>query len=113
MDRPFHLVRPGDVLGAYTDGLDRRFSDTDKPFKDKLVAAMKWEDTVLRKYIDKARLEKWARTASEDAEAIIRRVVDDETRAGAEANGAHENGEPTPSKKMNGVVNGTHRGGLR
>lgn len=80
----------------------------DKPFKDKLVAAMKWEDTTLRKYIDKARLESWLRSASEDAEDVVARVADEETKAGAHANGTHEDGEAVPSKKLNGKTNGTH-----
>ena len=96
-------------MGAYTDGLDRRFNDMDKPFKDKLVAAMKWEDTTLRKYLDKARLESWFRSASEDAEDIVARLADEETKAGAaHANGTHENGESPLLKKLNGRTNGTH-----
>jgi nuclear pore complex protein Nup133 len=108
VDKPFQPFRPSDALGAYTDGLDRRFGDMDKPFKDKVVATMKWEDTTLRKYIDKARLENWVRSAAEAAEATMEAVVDQETIAGAQANGISHAEEATPTRKLNGYTNGTH-----
>ncbi len=53
------LVKPSDALGVYVDGLGGRFGDGDDKFKDNLFAAMKWEDSVLRHFIEKCRLDSW------------------------------------------------------
>ncbi|KAH6690516.1 Non-repetitive/WGA-negative nucleoporin C-terminal-domain-containing protein [Plectosphaerella plurivora] len=108
IEKPFQPFRPSDALGAYVDGLDRRFGDMDKPFKDRVVATMKWEDTTLRKYIEKARLENWVRSAAEAAEATIAAVADQETIAGAQENGDAPSEVDTPTRKLNGYTNGTH-----
>lgn len=111
MDDPFHVVRPAETLGVYVDGLDRRFRDMEKSFQEKLQDAMKWEDSVLRKYADKARLEKWVRSTAESAEAVVAALVDEETRAAAEdAHSAMPDGEAADISfvKLNGTVNGSH-----
>jgi nuclear pore complex protein Nup133 len=85
-DDPFQAFRPSEALGVYTDGLDRRFNDMEKAFRDKLVEAMKAEDSTLRKYVEKHRLEQWARTTAETAEATVTELVDEATKSGAETN---------------------------
>ncbi|KAK2036862.1 hypothetical protein LZ31DRAFT_613835 [Colletotrichum somersetense] len=98
IDDPFQPPRPSDSLGAYVIDLDSRFASMEKSYRDKLLDTMKWEDSVLHKYIDKARLEEWARTAAEMAEATVAQSVDEATRAAAEeASDEHTNG------KANGV----------
>ncbi|EFQ28308.1 hypothetical protein CGRA01v4_11943 [Colletotrichum graminicola] len=98
LDNPFQPPRPADMLGAYVIDLDSRFNSMEKSYRDKLLDAMKWEDSVLHKYIDRARLEEWARTAAEMAEATVAQSVDEATRAAAEeASDEHTNG------KANGV----------
>ncbi|GKT90561.1 nuclear pore complex subunit NUP133 [Colletotrichum tofieldiae] len=98
LDDPFQPTRPSDALGAYVEDLDSRFASMEKSYRDKLLDAMKWEDSVLRKYIDKARLEEWTRTTAETAEATVAQSVDEATRAATEeASDEHTNG------KANGV----------
>ncbi|KAG7124573.1 Nucleoporin like protein [Verticillium longisporum] len=110
LETPFHYVRPSEALGAFVDGPDRRFHDMDKPFREKLVQNSKEEDTLLRKYIDKARLEKWARSTAETAETEVAAYADEQTRAGAEqTDGDAETHDETPSSlRPNGSTNGTH-----
>ncbi|CRK13290.1 hypothetical protein BN1708_010738 [Verticillium longisporum] len=110
LETPFHYVRPSEALGAFVDGPDRRFHDMDKPFREKLVQNSKEEDTLLRKYIDKARLEKWARSTAETAETEVAAYADEQTRAGAEqTDGDAESLDETPSSlRLNGSTNGIH-----
>jgi nuclear pore complex protein Nup133 len=83
----FRPIRPSEAIGVYTDMTDRRFTDMEKSFQDKLTAAMKWEDSVLKTYMDKHRLEQWAENASQEAKETVTELVDEATRAGAEGNG--------------------------
>lgn len=48
----------------------------DKGFREKMVEAMKWEDTQLKKYIDKYRLEEWAKTTDEAARETVDGFMD-------------------------------------
>ncbi|KAK1967545.1 hypothetical protein LY78DRAFT_490948 [Colletotrichum sublineola] len=98
-DDPFQPTRPSDTLGAYVDDLDSRFASMEKSYTDKLLDAMKWEDSVLRKYIDKARLEEWSRTIAEMAETTVAQSVDEATRAAT---------EELSDEHMNGKANGVH-----
>ncbi|KAM0268235.1 hypothetical protein ACHAQH_010030 [Verticillium albo-atrum] len=109
LEEPFQYVRPSEALGAFVDGPDRRFHDMDKPFREKLVQNSKEEDTLLRKYIDKARLEKWARSTAETAETEVAAYADEQTRAGAEeTNGEAETADETSGLRLNGSANGFH-----
>ncbi|ROT35658.1 hypothetical protein SODALDRAFT_329024 [Sodiomyces alkalinus F11] len=110
VEDPFQPLRPSEALGVFVDSLDRRFNDMDKSFRDKLVEAMKWEDSVLLKYIEKARLEKWTREAAENAQAIVVDLVDEETKAGAAANGDVRGfDEDINPRQLNGKANGQHQ----
>lgn len=105
VEEPFKPLRPSEALGGFVDGLDRRFNDMDKSFRDKLTEVMKWEDSILSRYIEKARLEKWSREAAENAQAVIADLVDEQTKAGAAAKGAVV-GEGVDSWQLNGNANG-------
>ena len=48
----------------------------DKAFREKMVEAMKWEDAQLKKYIDKYRLEEWAKTTDEAAREAVDGFMD-------------------------------------
>jgi len=86
----YRALKPSDCFGAYTDDVDPRFRDMDKSFKDKLIDAMRWEDTQLRKHVDKHRLEQWATTTIKLAEDTINRIADQATEDGAAiANGVN------------------------
>ncbi|KAF9882358.1 nuclear pore complex subunit nup133 [Colletotrichum karsti] len=99
IDDPYRPFRPSDALGAFTEDLDSRFDGMEKSFRDKLLDAMKWEDSVLRKYIEKSRLEEWSRTTAETAESLVAESVDDATRAAT---------EELPEQHTNGKANGIH-----
>ncbi|SPN97343.1 related to NUP133 Nuclear pore protein [Cephalotrichum gorgonifer] len=76
LEEHFKPLAPSDCLGVYTDEPDRRFKDMDKAFREKLVEAMKWEDSQLKKNIDKYRLEEWASTTDAEARLAVNGVVD-------------------------------------
>ncbi|KAL2759045.1 hypothetical protein ACRALDRAFT_2058231 [Sodiomyces alcalophilus JCM 7366] len=107
VEEPFQPLRPSVALGVFVDSLDRRFNDMDKSFRDKFSEAMKWEDSVLSKYIEKARLEKWSREAAENAQAMIVELVDEQTKAGAAANrDMPASDEDVDPQQLNGKANG-------
>jgi nuclear pore complex protein Nup133 len=82
-------------VGVFTDRVDRRFVDMDETFRNKLLDAMKWEDSKLRPYIEKHQLDSWHRTVLEEAERTVAREYDLQTQAQAAA-----------SSTSNGHVNG-------
>lgn len=73
----------------YLDELDRRFKDADKSFRDKLLDGMRWEDAQLRKFIDKCRLEEWARSTDQEARNAVNSLVDDTLAKKLEATRVH------------------------
>lgn len=48
----------------------------DKAWRERLVEAMRWEDATLRKYIDRCRLEEWAKTTDEAAKEAVDGFMD-------------------------------------
>jgi nuclear pore complex protein Nup133 len=99
---PFQPPKPFAVQGVYIDNLDQRFDDMEKSFRDKLIDAMKWEDAVLRKYMDKSRLEEWTRSTAETARTAVNELADEATRNGADLSVASE------LAQTNGKTNGVH-----
>ena len=67
-------------------------------FREKLLDAMQWEDSVLRKYVEKSQLDKWAQGTREAAFNIVNRHFDKLTADGAEDRVVNGNG-----KKANGL----------
>jgi hypothetical protein len=60
---------------------------------------MRWEDTQLRKYIEKNQLSRWAKAAWEAAKREVTEELDIVTASGA-------NGGPVVPVKVNGQGNG-------
>ncbi|TPX15847.1 uncharacterized protein E0L32_000181 [Thyridium curvatum] len=96
----YPLLKPSEALGVYTAELDQRFDEMDNAFQNKLRDGMKAEDTLLKRFIDKSRLDEWWRTVVEAAEKTCQAELDALTEDGAAqvANGV--NGEANGS---NGV----------
>ena len=65
------LMRPSEALGVFVDRLDRRFDDMDESIRNKLLDAMKWEDTKLGGFINKSRLDEWYLATLEAAENTV------------------------------------------
>ncbi|KAJ4157189.1 hypothetical protein NW754_008834 [Fusarium falciforme] len=80
---PFRSLSPQEALGSFTENLDRRFRDFDTSFRAKLIDAMKYEDKLLHQYIEKNRLNEWARTTLEAARAEVDSNMDDATKSAA------------------------------
>jgi nuclear pore complex protein Nup133 len=74
------MVKPSEALGVYSDAADpataARFGHMEDMAREKLLDAMRHEDAVLRKYIDKSRLEDWCGTAKEGAERAVQAEMD-------------------------------------
>jgi nuclear pore complex protein Nup133 len=87
------VMKPSQVLGVFTDQVDRRFKDMDENFRNKLLDAMKWQDSRLRTYIEKHQLDSWHRTVLEEAERTVTREYDLRTQAQAASSHGHMNGD--------------------
>ncbi|KJR81017.1 nuclear pore complex protein Nup133 [Sporothrix schenckii 1099-18] len=76
----FAMVKPSEALGVFSDAADvattARFGHMEDTAREKLADAMCHEDTLLRRYIDKSRLEDWSRTAKEGAERAMQTEMD-------------------------------------
>jgi nuclear pore complex protein Nup133 len=75
----FRRLLPSATLGVYTEALDRRFANMEKGYRDKVAEAMRWEDALLRKHIEKHRLEEWAKETKSLAEHAVQQQYDDAT----------------------------------
>lgn len=83
-DESFYpVMKPSEVVGVFTDHVDRRFNDMDENFRNKLLDAMKWEDSKLRVYIEQHQLDSWHGTVLEEAERAVAREYDLRTQAQA------------------------------
>ena len=100
------LVKPSEALGVFTESLNPAFQNVEDV--DKLIEAMKWEDTTLRKFVDKTRLDNWHRTIVEAAEKRCQTNLDEETVNGAkmaepvEEQPQETNGRRTTRSQANG-----------
>jgi nuclear pore complex protein Nup133 len=77
----------------------------DENFRNKVLEAMKWEDTKLRAYIEKHQLDSWHRSVLEEAERAVAREFDARTHAEAAASlsNGHINGG-TPANGLSHAV---------
>lgn len=82
-------MKPSEVVGVFTDHVDRRFNDMDENFRNKLLEAMKWEDSKLRVYIEQHQLDSWHGTVLEEAERAVAREYDLRTQAQAADSPSH------------------------
>ncbi|KAI0424078.1 Non-repetitive/WGA-negative nucleoporin C-terminal-domain-containing protein [Xylaria sp. FL1042] len=74
-------LAPSQSLGVYTQTLDRRFTNMEKGYREKMLEAMRWEDANLRKHIEQHRLEEWTKEAQKLAEQAVDQQYDDVTEA--------------------------------
>ena len=81
----FQRLSPSEAAGVYTDSLDRRFEQMEKGAREKMLEAMRWEDSNLRKHIDKHRLDQWAKETRKNAEDAVDHQYDVANAAGAAA----------------------------
>lgn len=74
-DNQYNYIRtPDEAQGVFTDPTTERFgTEGDDPsLLDKRAEAMRWEDTALKKFIDKNQLARWAAAAYEAADRTVR-----------------------------------------
>jgi nuclear pore complex protein Nup133 len=83
--RNYRRWLPTEVLGTYTESLDKRYIKREKSFREKLLEAMQWEDNNLSKHIEKHRLEYWAAETRRMAEEAVQGHVDQQTVEGAKS----------------------------
>ncbi|RYP44446.1 hypothetical protein DL768_009093 [Monosporascus sp. mg162] len=81
--KEYQRLSPSEAAGVYTDTLDRRFEKMEKGACERMLEAMRWEDSNLRKHIEKHRLEQWAIEARKMAEEAVDQQYDATTAAGA------------------------------
>lgn len=96
---------PSEALGVYTEAVDQRFQKLDKGYGDRYLEAMRWEDSNLKKHVEKHRLEQWAQETRRLAEDTVNQQYDQQTAEGASQL------SPPPNKMTtaNGhSQNGTH-----
>lgn len=69
-----YIVPPGDAQGVFTNAVEERFgTESDDPaLAEKRAEVMRWEDTTLKKYMEKNQLERWAEAAYEAADRTVR-----------------------------------------
>ncbi|KAI0505977.1 Non-repetitive/WGA-negative nucleoporin C-terminal-domain-containing protein [Xylaria bambusicola] len=79
-------LAPSQAVGVYTDTLDRRFTNMEKGYQEKMLEAMRWEDANLRKHIEQHRLEEWTQETQKLAEQAVDQQYDDVTEAQSTGN---------------------------
>ncbi|KAI8625733.1 Nup133 N terminal like-domain-containing protein [Xylariaceae sp. FL1651] len=102
---------PSEALGVYTETLDRRFGNMEKGYREKILEAMRWEDSNLRKHIEKHRLEDWAKETRKLAEQAVDQQYDVATEAQAAASPSRALATRkvhTKTTKVTNGQNGTH-----
>lgn len=72
-------MAPKEALGAFTENLDRRFSNFDVKPRNKIIEAMKGEDKILSQYIERNQLAKWVTETHKVAEIEVYHVMDEAT----------------------------------
>lgn len=102
--KEYRRLSPLEAAGVYTETLDRRFDNMEKGAREKMIEAMRWEDSNLRKHIEKHRLEQWAKETRKTAEEAVDQQYDASTEAGAASK------PPTKPKALiaNDEENGSH-----
>ncbi|KAL7623416.1 hypothetical protein AAE478_007098 [Parahypoxylon ruwenzoriense] len=109
-DNNYRRLAPSEAAGVFTEILDRRFAKMEKGYREKVLEAMRWEDSNLVKHIEKHRLDQWAKETRKYAEEAVNQQYDETTAAGAVSNSPKPGSTKRQSKvfeAMNGQ-NGTH-----
>jgi hypothetical protein len=86
------MIKPSEAQGVFTETLDPRFDNMEDSYRARLLDAMKAEDKILSRYIEKAQLDRWYAATLEAAEMTVTRELDEITRAAAEAETSQEDG---------------------
>ncbi|KAK8879102.1 nuclear pore complex [Apiospora arundinis] len=81
--KPYRRVMPSEALGVYTETLDQRFQKLEKGYGERYLEAMRWEDSNLKKHVEKHRLEQWAQETRRLAEDTVNQQYDQQTAEGA------------------------------
>lgn len=97
-----YITRPSECLGVYTDPSDPRYSNQDDSLRERHVDAMKAEDALLKKYVEKYQLDKWARAAFEAARRTATYGIDAATAAADINSNGNANGNGNGHLKANG-----------
>lgn len=89
-----YILTPVEAQGVFTDPAEERFgsSSDDPALIEKRAEAMRWEDTTLKKFIDKNQLGRWAAAAYEAADRAARFQTDKATANGANGSAVNGNG---------------------
>jgi nuclear pore complex protein Nup133 len=75
-------ISPENVLGAYTEELNHRFTGLDVSIQESIKKDMQAEDEALSRYIETCQLEKWYQAALDLAKRDIMEEVHEETEDG-------------------------------
>lgn len=95
-----YILTPAEAQGVFTDSAEEPFGSPsdDRALIDKRAEAMRWEDTALKKFVDKNQLGNWANSAYDAANRAVRYQTDKATANGANGSAVNMNG--------NGSANG-------
>ncbi|KAI1762599.1 Nup133 N terminal like-domain-containing protein [Hypoxylon sp. FL1150] len=109
----YRRLQPSEAAGVYTETLDRRFESMEKGYREKVLEAMRWENDNLLKYIEKHRLDQWAKETRKFAEDAVDQQYDETTAAGAAPSSPRSvSGSPRKQTRaldgMNGQNGKTH-----
>ncbi|KAI0164533.1 Nup133 N terminal like-domain-containing protein [Hypoxylon sp. FL1284] len=103
----YRRLQPSEVAGVYTEALDRRFEKMEKGYREKVLEAMRWENNNLLKYIEKYRLDQWAKETRKFAEEAVDLQYDETTAAGAAPSSPRSvSGSTRKQSRALGGVNG-------
>ncbi|KAK2069570.1 hypothetical protein P8C59_004134 [Phyllachora maydis] len=72
------VLKPTECLGVFVDKLDSRFDSLDDVHRNRILDAMKWEDTRLQIFIAKCRLEDWQGTCLYEAKKTVEWALEEE-----------------------------------
>jgi hypothetical protein len=88
-------------VGVFTEKLDSRFDSANEDYRNRILAVMKWEDQLLRNFIDKHQLEKWHASVLAEAQATVEHAY-----ARQNEEGANEEDGNSSAFLENGSTNG-------
>ncbi|KAI1118539.1 Non-repetitive/WGA-negative nucleoporin C-terminal-domain-containing protein [Nemania sp. NC0429] len=74
---PHRRMTASQSLGVYTETLDRRFSNMEKSYREKMLEAMRWEDSKLRELVETCRLDEWTKETQRLAEQAVEKEYGD------------------------------------
>ncbi|KAI0439322.1 Non-repetitive/WGA-negative nucleoporin C-terminal-domain-containing protein [Xylaria telfairii] len=99
-------LAPSQAAGVYTQTLDRRFSNMEKGPREKILEAMRWEDSNLRNHIETHRLEEWTKETQKLAEQAVDQSYDDTTEIQSTGSLPRTVPNKKPRAKSTEVANG-------